>query len=140
MHNLTNTLYSVPQIRAIEAIARKSLKPDKSLMELAGQKAYSCLRQCWPSVSRVAVLCGGGNNGGDGFVLARLAQNAGLSVCLVLAAKSSTVEAKEALTKALAAGVVVSNFSEVALVELSLSSMLCLASDFLEKFASLFGR
>ena len=120
MHNLTNTLYSVPQIRAIEAIARKSLKSDKSLMELAGQKAYSCLRQCWPSVSRVAVLCGGGNNGGDGFVLARLAQNAGLSVCLVLAAKSSTVEAKEALTKALAAGVVVSNFSEVALVEAEL--------------------
>ena len=100
MRNLTNALYSVAQIRAIEASARKSLKSDKSLMELAGQEAYSCLRQCWPSVSRVVVLCGGGNNGGDGFVLARLAQNAGLSVCLVLAAKPSTSEAEEALNKA----------------------------------------
>ncbi|XXK23288.1 NAD(P)H-hydrate dehydratase [Arenicellales bacterium nBUS_48] len=116
MRNLPHALYSVAQIRAIEAIARKSLKSDKSLMELAGQRAYSCLRQCWPSVSRVIVLCGGGNNGGDGLVLARLAQNAGLSVGLVLAAKPSTVEAKKALTQALAAGVVVSRFSETDLV------------------------
>ncbi|RZO22426.1 MAG: NAD(P)H-hydrate dehydratase [Candidatus Thioglobus sp.] len=120
MRNLTNALYSVAQIRAIEASARKFLKSDKSLMELAGQEAYSCLRQCWPSVSRVVVLCGGGNNGGDGFVLARLAQNAGLSVCLVLAAKPSTSEAEEALNKALAAGVVASSFSEAALVEADL--------------------
>ena len=116
MRHLTNALYSIAQIRAIEAVARKSLKPDESLMELAGKKAYCCLRQCWPSVSRVVVLCGGGNNGGDGFVLARLAQNAGLNVCLVLAAKPSTLEAKEALNKALAAGVMVSDFSETVLV------------------------
>ena len=41
MRHLTNALYSIAQIRAIEAVARKSLKPDESLMELAGQKAFA---------------------------------------------------------------------------------------------------
>ena len=43
------------------------------LMQRAGQAAWHYLLQHWPHAHRIAVVCGPGNNGGDGYVLARLA-------------------------------------------------------------------
>jgi len=54
--------------------------PGIELMERAGQAAFDALRQRWPRVRDVAVVCGTGNNGGDGFVVARLARLAGFDV------------------------------------------------------------
>ena len=51
-------------------------------MERAGAAAYEVLSRTWPVARRVLVLCGTGNNGGDGFVIARLAHAAGLEVSL----------------------------------------------------------
>lgn len=56
------------------------------LMERAGAAAYSMLRRLWPSAQRLGVVCGAGNNGGDGYVLARLAHLAGLDVHLAAVA------------------------------------------------------
>lgn len=53
------------------------------LMERAGHAAYRQLLAEFPQSHRVLVLCGHGNNGGDGFVLARLAKEAGIHVQLV---------------------------------------------------------
>ena len=47
-------------------------------MERAGQAAFDALCERWTQASKLAVLCGGGNNGGDGYVVARLAAEAGL--------------------------------------------------------------
>jgi yjeF C-terminal region, hydroxyethylthiazole kinase-related/yjeF N-terminal region len=45
-------------------------------MERAGAAAFKALCTRWPEARRIAVVCGTGNNGGDGYVLARLARAA----------------------------------------------------------------
>lgn len=49
------------------------------LMERAGYAAFNHLRSLWPMAKRVALLCGTGNNGGDGWIVARLLLERGLS-------------------------------------------------------------
>ena len=75
--------------------------PVAALMERAGEAvARFCLRR-YPTVRRVAVLCGKGNNGGDGFVAARVLREAGWDVRVVLLGVASDVkgEAAEALLR-----------------------------------------
>ncbi len=43
------------------------------LMQRAGQASYELIRQQWPQAQHWLILCGHGNNGGDGYVVARLA-------------------------------------------------------------------
>jgi NAD(P)H-hydrate epimerase len=46
-------------------------------MRRAGEAAFEVLRARWPWARSLRVLCGGGNNGGDGYVAARLLRGAG---------------------------------------------------------------
>jgi aconitate hydratase len=48
--------------------------PGYTLMKRAGEAALCYLRTRWPTSHSIVIVCGGGNNGGDGFVLARFAQ------------------------------------------------------------------
>ena len=81
---LPTTLYRAAQLRELDrlAIERQQL-PATNLMERAGSAAFTHLRQRWPKARRISVLCGIGNNAGDGFVVARLAHTAGLEVELL---------------------------------------------------------
>src|SRR5215211_3981808 len=54
--------------------------PGVVLMENAGRGAAELLVRLNPDRQRVLILCGPGNNGGDGFVMARHLQNHGLEV------------------------------------------------------------
>jgi NAD(P)H-hydrate epimerase len=54
--------------------------PGVVLMENAGRGAADLLARLNPDRERVLVLCGPGNNGGDGFVMARHLENAGVPV------------------------------------------------------------
>jgi hydroxyethylthiazole kinase-like uncharacterized protein yjeF len=56
--------------------------PGTELMEKAGQAVAAEVRRRWPQARKVAVLCGRGNNGGDGFVAARALQDRWPSVYL----------------------------------------------------------
>jgi len=51
-----------------------------ALMQRAASSAWHSFRSRWPQARSVTVLCGGGNNGGDGHVLAALAMQSGLKV------------------------------------------------------------
>lgn len=75
-------------MRAAEAAAIDSGKASGLvLMERAGDGVMSAIEQIWPTLlsspGRARVLCGPGNNGGDGFVIARLLQARAWQVELV---------------------------------------------------------
>lgn len=74
-------LYAASDVRAIDrcAIDRHGI-PGYDLMQRAGAACLAELRRRWPAARRVLVLCGTGNNGGDGYVIARLARDSGFEV------------------------------------------------------------
>jgi NAD(P)H-hydrate epimerase len=77
-------LYSTAQVRALDSHAINELGiAGYILMKRAGEAALRYLRTRWPMAHRVVIVCGGGNNAGDGYVLARFAQAAGLSVTVL---------------------------------------------------------
>lgn len=73
-------LYSVAQTREIERLAQASGLSEPLLMKRAGYRAFALAQQWFAGVRRVYVLCGAGNNGGDGFVFAQMAHLAGWQV------------------------------------------------------------
>lgn len=73
-------LYTVEQIRCIEKNALQSNFSEDSLMHKAGLAGFKALRRYYPHISRLDVVCGKGNNGGDGYVIARLAAEEGIAV------------------------------------------------------------
>jgi NAD(P)H-hydrate epimerase len=79
-------LYSTAQVRALDAHAIKDLGiPGYTLMKRAGEGALRFLRSRWPMAHRIVIVCGGGNNGGDGYVVARFAHAVGLAVTVLAA-------------------------------------------------------
>jgi len=71
--------------RAIEEIGI----PGIVLMENAGRNAAALIAAWVDASDRVAIVCGPGNNGGDGFVIARHLSNAGIAAELLLACDPS---------------------------------------------------
>jgi len=67
--------------------------PSLQLMDNAGKSVFDFLRSAYGDVatSHAAVLCGKGNNGGDGFVVARLLQETGLKPSVYLFAEAGTL-------------------------------------------------
>jgi ADP-dependent NAD(P)H-hydrate dehydratase / NAD(P)H-hydrate epimerase len=72
-------LYTAAQVRELDRIAiHEKAISGYQLMCRAGHALADCVGRCWPAVRQVCVLCGPGNNAGDGYVLARLLRESGL--------------------------------------------------------------
>lgn len=76
-------LYTTQECRDLDCFAKTQagLSGD-TLMMRAGAAAFRFLKKKWPKAKSVLILCGTGNNGGDGFIVARLAKKARLKVFL----------------------------------------------------------
>ncbi|MCP1661227.1 NAD(P)H-hydrate epimerase [Neisseria perflava] len=67
-------IYTAEEMRRHEQMAVDKGTTFEQLMENAGQAAGRDLLQRQPQAGRMLVVCGKGNNGGDGLVMARLLQ------------------------------------------------------------------
>lgn len=76
-------LFDAAALRRVEVAAAQRLGDAFELMRRAGQAAWREVLAQWPQAGRIVVLCGPGNNGGDGYVLARHAHEAGREVTVV---------------------------------------------------------
>lgn len=84
MPALPTALYTAAQVRALDRHAIEvDGVPGYELMNRAAHAALAALRARFPAAHRLRVWCGAGNNAGDGYVLARLAQAAGLTAEVV---------------------------------------------------------
>ena len=74
-------LFDTDALRTLETRGTALLGGDTfAPMARAGQAAWRSVLKHWPQGQRIVVVCGPGNNGGDGYVLARHAQESGRDV------------------------------------------------------------
>lgn len=107
MHATTDALYTAGQVRELDRRAIEDLGiPGYELMTRAGHATLNGLRALWPAARSIVVLCGPGNNGGDGYVVARVARAQGLRTRVVALADPAGLkgDARRACAEFVAAG------------------------------------
>lgn len=76
-------IYQTQQIREMEALAQERFGLSETvMMQRAGHAALDFLLRRWPHAQKIAVFCGGGSNGGDGYVLAQYANERHIRVTI----------------------------------------------------------
>lgn len=104
---LPTALHSAAQVRDLDARLIAAGTPGFELMQRAAHGAWRALRQRWVDARQVTVLAGRGNNAGDAYLLAALAQRAGWTVSLFAVGEPGklTGDAATAHAAAIEAGV-----------------------------------
>jgi hydroxyethylthiazole kinase-like uncharacterized protein yjeF len=109
-------IVSAAEMREIDrATSQRFDVPSLTLMENAGTAVAEFVVSEYPSAERIGVICGKGNNGGDGFVAARKLQAAGRGVRVVLLAEPSELrgDAAEMFRKLVVTSVIVRSNDEL---------------------------
>jgi len=84
MLHLPYPLYTAEQTRELDRIASEQHAiPAATLMTRAGTAALHTIETQWPDAKQLLIVCGSGNNGGDGYELARQALNNDFQVVVV---------------------------------------------------------
>lgn len=107
MKTLPSKLYSVQQTRELDRLAQEL--PGISgftLMTKAAEAGYQAIQKYYPAVRKIAIICGAGNNAGDGYLIAAIALQADYHVQLIslVAPEKLTGDAGRAMMKFVAAG------------------------------------
>ena len=82
---MKHRIVTATQMKEIERAGDAHGLPYLQMMENAGLAAYAELQKQFSHPGRLLVVCGKGNNGGDGFVIARTAAKDGWNVTVFLA-------------------------------------------------------
>ena len=90
------SVYSAAKTRAIDASIIAAGLSGLELMQRAAEALWLELLQQWPHANQLTVLCGKGNNGGDGYLVALLAAQAGLAGCAVRRSQYCSLAARYA--------------------------------------------
>ncbi len=75
-------LLTPDEMTRADQLAKNDGMPGLWLMENAGHAVKSVVLAAYPQLSRAVVLCGPGNNGGDGYVAARLLRSLGIETVI----------------------------------------------------------
>lgn len=116
-------IYSTEQIRQFEAMAINDYGiAETTLMAQAAQAALNCLLELWPEAKHIGVVCGPGNNAGDGYYLAKLATEHGLvaDVYYVSSPEQLTGAAQWAYMQAQTANIQIMSFDDIEIIEADL--------------------
>jgi NAD(P)H-hydrate epimerase len=102
MPKLPEKLYSAEQVRELDRIAIQEHDiPGLELMLRAAQTSFKNIRMNWREIEAIAVFCGSGNNGGDGYALAKIFMEEDFSVIVYAVAPPEKLKG-DALTAYLA--------------------------------------
>lgn len=82
MNTLPTNLYNAEAVRQLDRAAINSGIPGYTLMRRAGRAVFDLMQKDYPAAGNILILCGAGNNAGDGYVLAAVAHRHGLKVCV----------------------------------------------------------
>ena len=86
-------IVTASEMRQIDRMTSERLGvPSLTLMENAGSAVAEFVMSDYPSIRQVGVICGKGNNGGDGLVAARKLHDAGREVRVLLLAEPSELQ------------------------------------------------
>jgi hydroxyethylthiazole kinase-like uncharacterized protein yjeF len=100
MSNIDKLLIEPQAVAAIDAACIASGITGYALMRRAGQAVAAAALRRYPGTRRFAVLCGPGNNGGDGYVAAAALTEAGAEIAVFALAPPATEDAKHACADA----------------------------------------
>lgn len=97
----TAPVLNVPDVVKLEQTVADNGTSLAMLMWRAGGSVARFIARHWPAPCRVAIVCGTGNNGGDGWVVGNLLANAGYTVSLITPRAISGIKAQPARDTAL---------------------------------------
>lgn len=108
-------IYTGSAVKEIDSIAIQQYDyKGFELMTLAGEKAFHRIAQRFSKPASMLVLCGSGNNGGDGYITAASALEAGWKVNLIACGEPKSADACSAAERFLSAGGVSASVDELA--------------------------
>ena len=100
MQQIPTKLYSAQQVRDIDRTAQELPSiTGFQLMTKAAEAGFKAIQEHYPVAKKLSVVCGAGNNAGDGYLIAAIALQAGYSVQLVSLVSEEKLQGDAALAK-----------------------------------------